>query len=107
MIEKALVLLPAGDSFMVGTAMVKTVATTKFKDAACAAVRNGDRVEVEGVRQTDGTVLAKDVEVERAVSEVQGSYQLAIVGADDDIMVAHATATYSIPPSRDIKPEQA
>ena len=33
--------------------------------------------------------------------------EIAIVGADDDIMVAHATATYSIPPSRDTKPEQA
>ena len=32
--------------------------------------------------------------------------EIAIVGADDDIMVAHATATYSIPPSHG-KPEQA
>ncbi len=33
--------------------------------------------------------------------------EIAIVGADDDIMVAHATATYSIPPVRDAKPEQS
>lgn len=63
-------------SFTVGTAMVKTVATTKFKDVPCASIKNGDRVAVEGVRQTDGTVRANDVKVERVLSEVQGTLSL-------------------------------
>ena len=63
-------------SFTVGSAMVKTGATTKFKETACASIKNGDRVEVEGVRRSDGTVLAKDVKVERVRAEVKGTLSL-------------------------------
>jgi len=69
-------------SFMAGTTKVATAATTRFKDGTCAAIRNGDKVEVEGVRQTDGTILATTVKAERAeraetpVSEVKGTLSL-------------------------------
>jgi Domain of unknown function (DUF5666) len=49
-------------TFMVSSTNVATNASTKFKDAACGTLMNGDRVEVEGTRQSNGTVLATQVE---------------------------------------------
>lgn len=66
-------------SFTVGTATVKTGTPTKFKDTACSAIKNGDRVEVEGLRQADGTVLAEEVravKTEARVSEIKGTLTL-------------------------------
>ena len=66
-------------SFTVGTAKVTTAAKTTFKGGNCVALKNGDRVEVEGSRQADGTVLAKDVKAvktEPPVSEITGMVSL-------------------------------
>lgn len=52
-------------AFTVGTTKVKTGTATKFKDGTCAAIRNGNRVEVKGTPQTDGILLAAVVEVDR------------------------------------------
>jgi len=49
-------------SFRVGATLVKTNASTQFKDAACASLKAGDSVEVKGTRQTDSSVLATRVE---------------------------------------------
>jgi hypothetical protein len=49
-------------SFRVGTTLVKTNASTQFKDAACGSLKAGDSVEVKGARQTDNSVLASRVE---------------------------------------------
>jgi hypothetical protein len=49
-------------SFRVGSTLVRTNASTQFKDAACASLKAGDSVEVEGARQADNSVLATRVE---------------------------------------------
>jgi hypothetical protein len=66
-------------SFTAGTTKVTTAATTTFKGGNCVSLKNGDRVEVEGFRQTDGTVLAKDVravKTEAPVFEIKGRLSL-------------------------------
>jgi Domain of unknown function (DUF5666) len=49
-------------SFRVSSTLVKTNASTQFKDAACASLKAGDSVEVKGARQADSSVLATRVE---------------------------------------------
>jgi len=51
-------------SFMVGGDRVVTDANTEFKQVACATLRNGARVEVEGSRRSDQALLAREVEQE-------------------------------------------
>lgn len=51
-------------SFMVGTTAVRTTATTEFDDVLCSALANGAAVEIEGTRQTDGSIVATKVELE-------------------------------------------
>lgn len=53
-------------TFSVGTSTVMTNAATTFDDGACTTLQNGDEVEVEGVRQANGTVLASRVEKKNA-----------------------------------------
>jgi Domain of unknown function (DUF5666) len=49
-------------SFTVASTTVVTNAKTDFHDAACSALAGGDRVEVKGSRQTNGSVVATRVE---------------------------------------------
>jgi len=51
---------------------VKTDASTLFEDVTCAALADGTIVEVEGIRQADGSVLAKQIEAEAGPDEVEG-----------------------------------
>jgi hypothetical protein len=51
-------------SFTLGSRSVTTNASTKFDDTACTALKQGDRVEVEGTSQASGSVLATKVEKE-------------------------------------------
>ena len=51
-------------TFDVDGRTVQTSATTVFDDGGCPALRNGDRVRVDAVPQSDGTVLATEVEVD-------------------------------------------
>src|SRR4051812_23914907 len=44
-------------TFTVGTASVSTSSSTEFKDVSCAALKNGDRVEVKGSRQSPTAVV--------------------------------------------------
>lgn len=48
-------------SFALGSTTVKTNTNTTFKDVACAALKDGDRVEVKGTRQSSTVVLASRV----------------------------------------------
>lgn len=48
-------------TFMVAGNSVATNGSTEFEGAACTALRNGDRVKVEGARQSSGTILAREV----------------------------------------------
>jgi hypothetical protein len=41
---------------------VATNSATEFKDGACSSLTNGNRVEVKGTRQSNGSVLARRVE---------------------------------------------
>ena len=49
-------------SFRVGSTLVRTNASTQFKDTSCAALKAGDSVEVKGSRQADAAVVATRVE---------------------------------------------
>ncbi len=50
-------------AFRLGDAMIVTDNATRF-DGRCSAVQNGRRVEVEGVRMSDGRVRATEVEID-------------------------------------------
>ena len=49
-------------TFFIGTMKVTTTAGTTFDDVTCSTLKSGDQVKVEGVRQTDGSIVAKEVE---------------------------------------------
>ena len=51
-------------TFTVNAITVKTTSATTFDDGTCAQVQNNVRVEVKGVRQTDGSLQATRVELE-------------------------------------------
>ena len=51
-------------SFTVQNTPVKTNNATKFEDGPCTRIANGTRVEVEGTRQADGSILATEVEID-------------------------------------------
>jgi uncharacterized protein DUF5666 len=48
----------------VGTSIVKTTAATIFHDVACSDVHVGTRIEANGTRQSDGSLLASRLERE-------------------------------------------
>lgn len=48
-------------SFGVNGFSITTNATTTFDAGACSALKNGDKVEVKGTRQSDGSVIATRV----------------------------------------------
>jgi hypothetical protein len=50
-------------SFTVSATTVRTNGVTRFKDGPCVQIANGVRVEVEGSRQPDGSILATEVEL--------------------------------------------
>jgi hypothetical protein len=41
-----------------------TSSSTSFSGVACAAIVNGAKVEVEGTRQPDGSIVATVVEID-------------------------------------------
>jgi hypothetical protein len=49
-------------SFSVNGFKILTSASTEFKEVACSALKSGDKVEVKGARQADGSVNATRVE---------------------------------------------
>jgi hypothetical protein len=65
------------------TTSVAADATTNFHKVACAAVVNGAVVEVKGLRQASGSVLATKIEVEDAAD-------------DDDDVVTTVTVTGAV-----------
>jgi hypothetical protein len=48
-------------TFSVSSQPVATSNATEFSKVSCSALRNGDRVKVEGTRQSNGVVLAREV----------------------------------------------
>jgi len=53
-----------GLTFTVAGTRVVTNAVTRFEEGACSTLRNEMRVEVEGIRRNDGSLLATEVERE-------------------------------------------
>ena len=51
-------------TFTVNATTVSTDAATRFKDGTCSQVTNGVRVEVKGVRQSNGSINATRVELD-------------------------------------------
>jgi hypothetical protein len=51
-------------TFTVNSVKVSTDLTTRFSDGSCAQLANGAKVEVEGTRQTDGSVKAARIKIE-------------------------------------------
>jgi hypothetical protein len=51
-------------TFTVQQTTVRTNSSTVFKDGPCTAITNGKRVEVEGTRQADGSIVATKVELD-------------------------------------------
>lgn len=51
--------------FGVNGFQIATNGATEFKNGGCSALKNGDKVKVEGVRQASGTILATEVERKR------------------------------------------
>jgi hypothetical protein len=52
-------------TFTLGTLKVTTTGSTYFKDGGCARVQNGERVEVNGQPQADGSLVAMVVKPRR------------------------------------------
>jgi hypothetical protein len=59
-------------TFTIGTTRVTTSASTIFDDVTCATLANNMLVEVEGVRQADGSILATKIDAEAGPDEVEG-----------------------------------
>jgi hypothetical protein len=49
-------------TFTVNSTTVSTNGSTEFKDVSCTALANGNRVEVKGTKQSNGSVMASRVE---------------------------------------------
>jgi hypothetical protein len=60
-------------TFKIGTATVKTSATTTFDDVACSALANLALVEVTGTIAADGSIAATKVEAQAGPNEVKGT----------------------------------
>ena len=60
-------------TFTVNGTLVKTNSATRFEETGCADIRSGDRAEVKGLRQSDGSVLAQKVEVEKEEVEADAT----------------------------------
>jgi hypothetical protein len=60
-------------TFKIGTATVKTSATTTFDDVACSALANLALVEVTGTVAADGSIAATKVEAQAGPNEVKGT----------------------------------
>ena len=50
-------------TFTVQGTTVKTNSSTKFEHGPCSQIANGTKVDVEGTRQSDNSVLAKEVDI--------------------------------------------
>jgi hypothetical protein len=51
-------------TFTVQATAVRTNRTTRFSGGPCSAIANGIRVEVEGTRESDGSIFATEVDID-------------------------------------------
>lgn len=91
-------------SFTVGSTSVTTNASTTFNDTTCAALKQGDQVEVKGTRQANGSVLARKVEKDNTddnenedknEAEVKGAISSAITGTCPSIAFSIGSTSVS------------
>ena len=60
-------------TFTIGTTTVRTSAATIFDDVTCVTLTNNALVEIHGIRQADGSILATTVDAEAGLDEVKGT----------------------------------
>ena len=60
-------------TFKIGTTTVRTNNHTRFDDVTCNALASGNIVEVDGTKQSDGSILAELVELESGPNDVEGT----------------------------------
>jgi hypothetical protein len=60
-------------TFTIGATTVRTSATTLFDDVTCATLANSTFVEIDGIRQADGSILARKVDAEAGPDEAAGA----------------------------------
>jgi len=53
-----------GITFMIGNTKVTADQHTTYRRTSCSAIKNDLKVEVEGARQNDGSVLASRISLE-------------------------------------------
>src|SRR3989442_531265 len=91
-------------SFTFGSTSVTTNASTTFNDTTCAALKQGDQVEVKGTRQANGSVLARKVEKDNTddnenedknEAEVKGAISSAITGTCPSIAFSIGSTSVS------------
>jgi hypothetical protein len=51
-------------TFTVNGVTIATQAATRYEDGLCGDIQNGTRVEVKGIRQSNGTVLADKIDID-------------------------------------------
>lgn len=86
-------------TFTVGTTPVTTNISTVFKDAACATLANGATVEVKGLRQADGSIVAAEVklrpeEISGEVSDLSGTCPSVTFKLDTTVVTTDATTEF-------------
>ena len=67
-------------AFTISGKTIKTNASTRFDGAPCPNVLSGDRAEVGGIVQSDGTVLATKVEVNKGDQDKEAELKGTISG---------------------------
>ncbi len=93
-------------SFSVGTQAVITDASTRFKDRDCSGIRNGQPIEVHGIRQADGRVLARDlepnteserIEVLGTLRSLGGSCPSVVFSIGSDVIATNGDTRFKTP----------
>lgn len=52
-------------SFRIGADTIVTDRDTKYKGGNCRSLRNGDDVDVKGKRQSNGSILADEIKLDK------------------------------------------
>ncbi len=90
-----------------GTTVITDVATT-FEDGTCTVIENGMSVEIEGQRQTDGTVRATEVDIgevkiEGSISGLSWTCPDLAVAVDGRMVTTDVATRFDDAPCSDVR----
>lgn len=68
-------------TFTLNGTTVRASSSTEFEHGTCASIANGDTVKVEGTRQADGSVIAKEIEGDEEDDEDDDAQRFEARGA--------------------------